>query len=429
MLITFINQVKSQDNMKNYSVLQKIVVTTPKEEEISFEVLENETVSKILDKFEYEVLSSPILDKINRPKYLLENGQVLHIRYFSGKTFCFKSVDDLLKCYDPNMYLSFGVNPEDYNTYFILKPSMVSYQFQHFNYFIDTTYQNYVTSSGHQGYEVYKSNKGRFMYLDKPHLNSGYWFASQETFEKFLVNFYKVSEEQMKEDEVQKKIYLKEKKLINVLKLSEDKATTYLNDKEREITDFASYDATLEYNKVFKLNSGKILFLYDADIYLLFDNEKEFRISNIIQCEDMEIDDPFSKKKDRDLFLKNTHSANINLINILNLDKSFLDFSFKSLELLDDTINTFFMNQSLKKDVLVSLIAYFGEVIMKAEKSGKWQFIQIDSFFVPVISFESGRIVEFVSWIWEELDNQEYNYKSCISCIYPSLFMGLKLDK
>lgn len=111
----------------------------------------------------------------------------------------------------------------------------------------------------------------------------------------------------------------------------------------------------------------------------------------------------------------------------LGLSNEKLDYSIASIRVVEDELNKYFLDDFHLEKIYPSLIAYIGECIIK-EKGGSWVFnsesnqnnVEKHLF----IKTESGKIIDFLPNLWDELYNQkETGHCSIASFLVPILQM------
>lgn len=182
-------------------------------------------------------------------------------------------------------------------------------------------------------------------------------------------------------------------------------------------------------NYASSLKNGKVAYNFYEDHTLLFNSKTEYDLfknarKGYINKEQYVFQSLMDNPED---FVKNRTTISQQLSKELGISSEKLDYSISSLKLVEDELNKYFLDDFHLDKIYPSLIAYMGECIMK-EKGGTWVFNsettqnKIEKHLF--VKTDSGRVVDFLPNLWDELYNQkDSGHCSIASFLIPILQM------
>ena len=421
-------QIFERDLNTDTIMIKNTTIKTPLGDSVAIEILPTKEIETRLKQESYNTLESIVMKGRKHNVFQSRNGQVI-CRY--GKSsrmgYLFDSLKDLNKVYDTTNYYKFQTR---FKLNDALEPvSMKFYYFDLKDHVIQRLLQQspeLVPALEREEHLAYRFKDQTYLYLFKLSKNSGRWFSSEEHLRRFIEGYY-VEEEMFPKLDIDKKLWLTKDRRSTIRRVSPELVSSYLKDTSSEITDLPDFldDSQKSYTtSAHQLQSGKVLLVWDPFTIILFENESDFH-NVLAQYEKESYDQEIFFHSENQAVFESIVPKSIQVLHeAVEIPLDQLDYTSKSLKLLDKHVYAYYSEPGLQREILLPLIAYFGEVLIH-ETQGKahWEIRQRpqQGYWEPIIITDTGKEYEFMISIVKSLENQEYAYPFCASCLYLAL--------
>ena len=409
-----------------YTSLIKLTVLTPFSENIPIRVFSNRETKQFLASGIFQELPKVKMDDDEGRVFWVNKNQCIYHIY---RGYFFNSEIELRKVFDPKLYSSFHIEYDHTSYDEHHNPQIINYY--KFELHKETVQQ--LLQMPHQivpGYErkshvAYRFENGGFLYLRKPFLRRGLWFGSEEHLNVFIEEYY--TEEYPSSVGVVKKLWLNDNKLSTIQRISPELVPDYLDDHQGKLDDLPNLldDTGKSYTtNVYRLSDHQVLLVWDTFTIILFKQESDFRElmeQYTWESYDQEI---FFKQDKQSIFEAIIPNATQRIHEVLEIPLEELDYTQKSLKVLDKTVYSYYSTPGLQREILLPIIAYFGEVLIHdAKGKAHWEIRQRpqQGYWEPIIVSDKGNEYDFTISLIKDLENQEDSHPFCAECLYVAL--------
>lgn len=384
-----------------------ITILTPMGESVRLKLLSPIQVNHEFSNPQNVTLSLEDLDSSIKQAAIKKNGTVVSRIFADGSGLLFASQTDQRNAYNKEYYSGISFEFDETGSQLI-----------HYDYHIKprTTQKLDIVNSWEElpdlseGREVvFRSSKGQYALLLRPHLTGRYWFADRQKLEYFLAD-YRSNADFVMEPIAHRFLYHPSVEI---------KVTRYNLQAGEKLTRDAKLHESPQWGTNWWSTGENVVVRWD-DLYLAFDSNENIELVAALFDGKATATDYFSDLQNISKFEISRSSSAEHLEKMLKLPQ--LDYSFASLSRVSDRINDFLVTPSFHREFDILLTQYVGEVYCTTQGSNCWKILSKGDNWEPaIVPISGGKAIPLYSLVAKTLERQNYQYRSCLECIQLSL--------